>query len=539
MTGISVAIANKAEYPQFLYFTGSRIIRLTDIAKADWLQSGRSAIVLAALATVPLWPMAEPVLVDLPAHVSRYHTQQEIHTSSYLSHYFVYDWQLIPNLGVDILVAALGPLLGTERAAHMIVALLPGIFVLGMLLVAKEVHKKLPWTSLFALPLAYSYPFIFGFVNYWLSIGLAFIGLFICLRFSRLERPLARSAALAAYAPFVLVSHMAGFGVFGIFCFGGVLGNALEKGESLLHSIIRAIVACMPITWPLVVLILSGKPSAGFTGIWFDIDGILLWTVGMLRTRWMAIDILSALIVLCGASLPLLLRRSFKWSLSLLIPGILLAIFGVLLPRLINGSDYGSLRLIPVAVALVLLAVHPKRPSLPLAWAGYTFFVVRSAILFFAIQTASSRAHLELTGLTHVRPGSRIAAFHITGCDRQWEPRYLNHIQSMAITRRDAMVNDNFAQASGQIMNLTPTEINREMPGQDVRNPGCLRGDVATFDNAYAKLNLDQVDYLWIIDTVGIHLPQDRRLKRIWSKEGSVIFEVGHPQSLKTNVSAH
>ncbi|MFO3796683.1 MAG: S1C family serine protease, partial [Anaerolineales bacterium] len=40
-----------------------------------------------------------------------------------------------------------------------------------LLWIAREVHGRIPPTALFALPLAYSYPFQFGFVNFALSIG--------------------------------------------------------------------------------------------------------------------------------------------------------------------------------------------------------------------------------------------------------------------------------------------------------------------------------------------------------------------------------
>jgi hypothetical protein len=68
--------------------------------------------------------------------------------------YYDYHWAPIGNLGVDLLVIPLGPLLGLEPAVKLIVLLIPPMTVAGFLWVAREVHGRLPPTALFALPFA-------------------------------------------------------------------------------------------------------------------------------------------------------------------------------------------------------------------------------------------------------------------------------------------------------------------------------------------------------------------------------------------------
>ncbi len=207
----------------------------------------------------------------------------------------------------------------------------------------------------------------------------------------------------------------------------------------------------------------------------------------------------------------------------------MLGICVVLLPRQINGSDFASVRLTPIAFAMAVLSVRPLLHSRLGTAAGLAFFAGRLLLLFVTMMNATSTANRELAGLDHVRPGSRVAAFNITPCGPFWEPRYLIHLQAMAITRRNAMVNDGFAHLPGQLVHLTAEERARtKLPPDDTRAPVCNRDQTIEFDKAYSQVNLREVDYVWIIDTVGIPWPQDPRLEKIWSDGKSAIFAVRH-----------
>ena len=116
-----------------------------------------------------LWPDVPP-LVDLPGHMGRYRVQLDLATSPFLQRFYTFDWALIGNLGVDLAVIPLARLFGLEPAVKLIVLAIPPLTVVGFLWVAREVHGRIPATALFALPLAYSYPFQFGFVNFALAM---------------------------------------------------------------------------------------------------------------------------------------------------------------------------------------------------------------------------------------------------------------------------------------------------------------------------------------------------------------------------------
>src|SRR5437763_12559483 len=120
--------------------------------------------------------------------MGRYRVELDLAHSTWLQQYYDYHWAPIGNLGVDLLIIPLGKLLGLELAVKLVVLVIPPLTAAGFLWVAREVHGRIPPTAFFALPFIYGYPFLFGFVNFALSVALAFLSLGLWLRLGRLAR---------------------------------------------------------------------------------------------------------------------------------------------------------------------------------------------------------------------------------------------------------------------------------------------------------------------------------------------------------------
>src|SRR6476661_9688506 len=136
----------------------------------QWWERRWAVVLLALLAGVPLVYPPVPPLVDLFGHMGRYRVQLDLDHSPWLHLYYGFHWAAIGNLGVDILVMPLERIVGLELAVKLIVLAIPPMTVAGFLWVAREVHGRIPPTAMFALPFAYSHPFMFGFVNFALSV---------------------------------------------------------------------------------------------------------------------------------------------------------------------------------------------------------------------------------------------------------------------------------------------------------------------------------------------------------------------------------
>jgi len=164
----------------------------TKVECRPWWES-RLCLALVVLATtLPLLYPAVPPLVDLFGHMGRYRVELDLNNSPWLRQYYDYHWAAIGNLGVDLLIIPLGKLLGLEPAVKLIVILIPPLTAAGFLWVAREVHGRIPPTVFFALPFIYGFPFLFGFVNFALSVALAFLAFGLWLRLGRLGRTVTR-----------------------------------------------------------------------------------------------------------------------------------------------------------------------------------------------------------------------------------------------------------------------------------------------------------------------------------------------------------
>src|SRR4051812_27720783 len=97
----------------------------------------RWALALLALATaIPLlWPQIPP-LVDLLGHMGRYHIETAIDHSPSLAAAYSFQWRLLGNLGVDLLIVPMAKLFGVELGTKLIVLAIPPLTAAGMLWVA-------------------------------------------------------------------------------------------------------------------------------------------------------------------------------------------------------------------------------------------------------------------------------------------------------------------------------------------------------------------------------------------------------------------
>src|SRR5256885_931120 len=169
--------------------------------------------------SVPPFSPPPPPLVDLFGHMGRYRVELDVAHSRWLGQYYGYHWAAIGNLGVDLLVKVLAPVLGLEPAVKLIVLVIPPLTAAGFLWVAREVHGRVPPTAYFALPFIYGFPFLFGFVNFALSVALAFLAFALWLRLGRLDRTRLRAWLFVPISLAVFFAHTYRWGLVRVMCF--------------------------------------------------------------------------------------------------------------------------------------------------------------------------------------------------------------------------------------------------------------------------------------------------------------------------------
>ena len=102
-----------------------------------WWQHRSVLLVLALCALVPLiWP-AIPPLVDLPGHMGRYRVELDYDHSAVLRSYYHFQWRLIGNLGVDLLIIPMAKIFGLEFGVKLIVMAIPAMTAAGLIWIAR------------------------------------------------------------------------------------------------------------------------------------------------------------------------------------------------------------------------------------------------------------------------------------------------------------------------------------------------------------------------------------------------------------------
>ncbi len=507
--------------------------------KLHWWQTRWFVAAMALAATIPLlWPDIPP-LVDLPGHMARYRMSLVFGDNPWLTRWYDFRWSLIGNLGIDLIVIPLAHLLGLEPAVKLIVIAIPLLTVTGLLWIAREVHGRIPPTALFALPLAYSYPFQFGFVNFALSMAIA-LNLFAWwLRLARQGRLRFRAIVFVPLSCALWVCHTFGWGVLGVLAFSAemIRQHDLRKDRRSGHwleSWIRAGLGCLPLALPMALMIFwrSGDHVTGQTADWFNWKAKYGWVVMVLRDRWKVWDIASAC-VLFAILIKSVRDRRIVYSRNLALSAAFLAAVFLVLPRIVFGSAYADMRLAPFVFAIAVIALRPRpgvsmRSAATLAMLGLCFYGARLAGTTWSYWLYDQRYDSVLTALDKLPDRARVVSFVGRRCTDDWAYSRLEHVPGLLLERKLAYTNDQWSMAGAQQL-TTRYHAARGYahdPSQVVTDRHC-RGEwwrpVAMALNNFPR---DAFDYVWLLNPPVYDAALTRGMTPIWRSGRDVLFRI-------------
>jgi len=521
-----------------------------------WWQTRWFVLAMVVLATVPLlWPDIPP-LVDLPGHMGRYRVQLTHGTVPWLQDWYNFQWSLIGNLGVDLLIIPLSKLFGLELAVKLIVVTIPAMTVAGLLWIAREVHGRIPATALFALPLAYSFPFHFGFVNFALSMAFALLAFGLWLRLARLGKLRLRAILFVPISIAIWVTHAFGWGTLGVLAFSAELIRQHDMRRVPGKPWDRHVLASWGISWvwagvhclvlaPPAILMLawrSGADPHAQTGDWFNWRAKILWVTQVFRDRWQLFDIASVgvlfLLVFKAVRDPNI-QYSRNLGLSAL---FLLAVF-LILPRIVFGSAYADMRLVPFMIAIAIVAIRPKpglsiRGTATVAALGLAFFVARIGATTWSYALYDASYDKELKALDHLPEGARLVSFVGETCYNEWTMTRLQHVPALALERKLAYTNDQWSMAGGQLLTVRYRAAQRfaHDPSQIVTDVQCPREWWRPIARSLVTFPRDAFDYVWVIRPPHYDPRLEQGLVPVWRDGTSVLFKVDHdvPPALPT-----
>lgn len=496
------------------------------------LSTQRLAAVLLILATaIPVLVIQTPPMIDVPGHIGRYALQTGLDAHPWWQTFYGFRWRLIGNLGADLLVQAVYPLLGLEGAVRLVVLLVPLLTASAIMLLSREIHGRLTAFGVLALTLIYGLPFTWGFLNFSLAMALALLAFCGWLRLTRTGRVGLRSALFLPVSLAVWTCHTYGWAFLGILCAGESLARFLHRDRSHLSALMATATACLPLLAPLLPMLLwrSTATDAGVSG-WFDWAQKLEWTVSILRLHERWTDIVSASVLIVAIYVGLRSDR-VRADRGLALSAALAGVAFLVLPKQIFGSVFADMRLAPYAAMLALLALGPVERPAPVrqAWmaAALLFLAFRLGVTTHVYRERSQLLDQQLTALSAIPPHARVAMLVSLPCPAQWEVPWYSHVGSLALARKEVFVNDQWANSS-----MNPLTVHYPAAGEfatDDRQlfyPQHCSTDARKLSDSLRGLPAAAFTHVWIVGVPPATIPKRRDLTMIWQRRDAAVFAV-------------
>lgn len=434
-------------------------------------------VLLSLLAALPVLLVHLPQMSDYPAHLAAWHVAREAGHNPAIDALYRYEWHWIPNLGTELLVQPLALLFGLEHAGWLIAALVPALLATSLLVLDRVLRGRTSAGGLLALATVWSPALLMGFLNYELSLALAFFGL---AGWIALEGRGARTAVFLLAAPLVWLCHLSGWGVLGVLVFGY---------EWHKRGLVRGAISTWPLWPPALLTLLSGAGTKGATayGDGLLVDKLSNWVMG-LRDQSALVDVGTVALIVVAA-LVALGRGRIDGRLGR--SALLFAVLTFVLPRFLGGGDFADYRLVPVALACAALAIDVAARPVLLALAALPF-LLRLGLTAQAWQRNDAATQDMLAVLDHLPRGAKVAGAY-GEAPFQWAQPPFSHVFAYATVRRDAQTNADFALQGVHLLSHRQPDPQFADPSQRVLVEQGEAPDLAGFAPAA------RADYLWYV----------------------------------------
>ena len=500
-------------------------------AAPEWWTRQSVLVACVLLAAAPLLYPPLPPLVDLPGHMGRYAVQLD---PAPFRDWYSFRWQLIGNLGVDLLIVPLAKIFGLELSVKLIAMAIPPLTVAGFLWVAREVHHVLPPTALFALPFVYGHPFLFGFVNFSLSMALAFLAFGLWLRMARLNATRLRLILFVPISLLLWMVHTFGWGLLGLLAFSAESVRQHDRGRNWfmagIHGALHASVMILPL---FLTLYWQHGDSGALAHDWFNFKMKWRWVKAALRDRWGWYD--QASVAVAGLLVvAVIILKKLTFSRNLLFSALVLAAVYIILPRIIFASAYADMRLVPYIIAVVLLSIRFKHDThLPtaraLAIVGLLFCAVRLAGNTISLTSASIDQQAKLEALAHIPAGARVLSLVGHRCGDDWALPRNAHLGALAIVRRDGFSNDQWPMTDSKLLGVRNAETLgwfAHDPSQQVQPRPCANNEHWMIERSLAWFPRNQFDYVWMMDPPAFDPSYISQMTLVWRGHRSLLYKL-------------
>ena len=122
-------------------------------------------------------------LLDYPNHLAELEIRKALPSNPHLANFYQFSWKIIPNMALDLLATPFLRSLDVEIIGRLIIIYTFILICTAGILLDQELNQENWGLSLFSGLLLYNGPFMDGFINYIVGIGIAILFFWIWVRY--------------------------------------------------------------------------------------------------------------------------------------------------------------------------------------------------------------------------------------------------------------------------------------------------------------------------------------------------------------------
>ena len=502
-------------------------------------------VALTVITAIPVILYPWPPLADYINHLSRMHIIATMGSDPDLSKFYDVNWQIIPNLMMDMIVPPLTRLMSVYVAGQAYTIASFVLIISGTLALNRELFGRWSVLPLIAFPLLYNNVFLVGTMNYIFGMGLALWAMTAWVRL-REHHLIIRLAVSLLFVLALFFCHLFAVGVYGIGLAAFETSRLVEHYRShgnrsglagaKLRLLLNYVATGLPFLPVLPLLMMSPTWGLRASFVWElsgKLDGLLYVIEVYSHFAALALTGIVAFAAGFGLRHRALQFHSAGWA--LLIIG---SITYFAMPRIIFETYMADQRL-PISLAFMVIACAHLNLGHDYVRRGFaTVLVLLLAIRVFEVQTVWSDASKTIVAFRDsvrlIDHGAKIlVAYADPDAGDDTKDLVLVHAACSAIIERSALVTTAFTVKGKQILEVrepyrdrvdrldgTPPsvaqllQIAEEGPQQDGT------------DNYWNKWTTDY-DYVYVLFTEsGYENPDPTRLTALYTGDRFALFRI-------------
>jgi hypothetical protein len=415
--------------------------------------------VLLLLASIPVWTHPLPPLSDYINHLARMHVIATLDSDPYLPNYYQVQWQIVPNLMMDLVVPVLGRHMSIYLAGQLFTVASFALIMSGALALNRALFGRLSLFPFVAMPLLYNGVFLIGVMNYIFGIGLALWATAAWVALRERAWPL-RLLVSTSFVLALFFCHLFAVGLYGIGLLAAELWRLAEaRGWRDWRRIGDFVLTGVPFL-PVVPLMLASPTMALAASTFWESSGKIqgLGYVIEVYSDVVAFMLAAVATLACiwAARHRLLRMHPMGWYLLAVSAVIYLA-----MPRVLFASYMADQRL-PIAIAFMAVACADLKLHDGLVRRGFIALVlillgVRLIEVDVAWSNLSTSTNELRASVKRIKRGSKVLvayADHDSGSVAA--DLGLVHGACVAMIERSALVTTAFTVVGKQVMHVRP-----------------------------------------------------------------------------------